>query len=485
MQVFISCVSTEFRSYRLRLANQLGVLKGSPCDVKVQEDFQQGGDTLLDKLADYVRECDIVIHLVGNACGARPTPAHERTLLRHLGEPDDVELPGWSYTQWEYRLARRFHRRVLVYFAQAEAPRDCGLPVTQVDEDAQLQRAHTAAIRDSGEHWTTVGDCHAFVREVFRDLGLEPDRKVNNLPFRSLGSLFKGREQFLEQVRSALGSVEHRGHQRVAAITATATAATVHGLGGIGKTRAAIEYAYRHADEYTALLFVRADSPEGLKANLAALYGPLALDLAEKDVADLDEQVAAAVRWLQQHPGWFLIFDNVDNEAAAQAVGELLGRLTGAGQVLITSRLSRWSGAVTTLALDVLTEVDAASFLLERTDARRRRAPDDQEQARTLAVTLGQLALALEQAGAYLAHHRLTFAQYLTEWRDRHDRVLGWFNPRVMQYPASVAITWQTSFDRLPEPARQLLCRLAWFAPDPIPESLLDVPGPGIRGRRA
>jgi hypothetical protein len=66
-----------------------------------------------------------------------------------------------------------------------------------------------------------------------------------------------------------------------------------------------------------------------------------------------------------------LIFDNVDTEAAAQAVKDLLGRLQPAGQVLVTSRLSNWPGAVPTLALDVLGEDYAAAFLLERTADRR------------------------------------------------------------------------------------------------------------------
>ena len=84
MKVFLSCVSTEFKSYRLRLANQLGALKGEPYEIKVQEDFQQGGYTLLDKLADYVRECDLVIHLVGDACGARPAEEHVARCLLTL-----------------------------------------------------------------------------------------------------------------------------------------------------------------------------------------------------------------------------------------------------------------------------------------------------------------------------------------------------------------------------------------------------------------
>src|SRR5579859_3444379 len=258
MRVFLSCVSTEFRSYRLKLANQLGALRGRPCEVKVQEDFQQGGHTLLDRLADYVRDCDLVIHLVGEASGAQPTPEHERTLLRHLGDADTIPLPACSYTQWEYHLARRFEKRTLVYLAKPEALLDCGMPIRQSEQSAQLQQTHRERLLNSSEHYKEFSSHHDLIREVFFDLGLEPDLKVNNLLFKSLGTLFKGREEFLETIRTTLSEADHRGHRRVAAIIASASAATVHGLGGIGKTRAAIEFAHRYADDYTALLFVRA-----------------------------------------------------------------------------------------------------------------------------------------------------------------------------------------------------------------------------------
>jgi len=475
MKIFLSCVSTEFKSYRLKLANQLGALKGHPYEVKVQEDFQQGGHILLESLADYVRKCDLVIHLVGEASGARPTQEHEQSLLQTLGKTDSATFSGWSYTQWEYRLARYFKKEVLVYFAKPEAPRDFGWPIRQSDDDARLQQAHVQHIYDSGEHRTNFDGWHQLVREVFHDLCLELNHKVNNLPYKTLGTLFKGREGFLEKIHTMLSQAEYCGHQRVAAITASATVASVHGLGGIGKTRVALEFAHKHFEDYTALLFVRADSPDGLKANLGALCRPSVLDLEEKDTKELDVQVAATLHWLQQHPGWLLILDNVDTEQAAQAVENILGQLSSAGQVLITSRISRWSGAVESLALDVLTEADAESFLLERTANRRRKQADDASQAHKLAVTLGKLALALEQAGAMIETKRMSFAQYLEQWQTQHDRVLMWFNERLMQYPLSVAVTWQTSFDQLSEPARRLLNRLAWFSPDPIPETLLDV----------
>jgi hypothetical protein len=93
MNVFLSCVSSEFKSYRLMLANQLGALKNHQYEIKVQEDFQQGGYTLLDKLSDCVRECDLVIHLAGDACGARPTAEHVQSLYRSLGGCPRTDLP--------------------------------------------------------------------------------------------------------------------------------------------------------------------------------------------------------------------------------------------------------------------------------------------------------------------------------------------------------------------------------------------------------
>lgn len=181
-RVLISAVSGEFRSYRLMLANQLGALKGRPFEIEVQEDFQQGGHTLLDALAEYIHGCEFVIHLTGDACGARPKPEHEATLFRHLGQAPPDPLPTWSYTQWEYRLAAMFEKRVLVYLAAPEAPRDGGLPIRQSDKEAQLQQAHLDFIEQSGQHRKAFASPHHLMREVFYDLGLEPGFKTNNLP---------------------------------------------------------------------------------------------------------------------------------------------------------------------------------------------------------------------------------------------------------------------------------------------------------------
>ena len=100
-------------------------------------------------------------------------------------------------------------------------------------------------------------------------------------------------------------------------------------------------------------------------------------------------------------------------------------------------------------------------------------ATDDAD-ARALAEALDGLALALEQAGAYISHVRCSLAEYLERWRKQEKHVLEWFDERQMKYPKSVAVTWETTWSQLSPASRGLLEILSWFAPDPIPQWVLD-----------
>jgi len=171
---------------------------------------------------------------------------------------------------------------------------------------------------------------------------LRREPQARKLPYTSLGRLFKGREHILMQLQERLG--QNRGRALV-----------IYGQAGVGKTRLTIEYALRHEAQYTALLTAGADSGEALQRNLAALCGAQVLNLAEREAKEQEVQVAAVQRWLSEHFGWLLILDNADTPEAAEAVEELLPRLRG-GHVIITSRLSEWSGSVETVELELLSE---------------------------------------------------------------------------------------------------------------------------------
>jgi hypothetical protein len=189
-------------------------------------------------------------------------------------------------------------------------------------------------------HPLAIGDAQAarLYDQVARQLRRQT--RPIALPFSSLGPLFKGRDEFLQRLRASLRGAAD-GH--ATAIVGKA----VHGLGGVGKSRLAIEYAWQHADEYTALLFVAADTPETLARNLAGLCGPAVLDLPEQHVPEEEPRRLAVLQWLRDHPGWLLIVDNVDTPAAARAAEDLLAELHG-GHVLLTGRLPNWRTSPTT-----------------------------------------------------------------------------------------------------------------------------------------
>jgi tetratricopeptide (TPR) repeat protein len=157
----------------------------------------------------------------------------------------------------------------------------------------------------------------------------------------------------------------------------------------------------------------------------------------------------------------------------------LLSTLSG-GHVIVTSRLANFAGHFEPLELDMLGLEDAAAFLMERTDRRRQKTPDDLVAARQLALDLGLLALALEQAGAYIAKLGLTFTRYRQQWQQNWAKVAHWADEMITKYPRAVAVTWQTSVNQLSEPGRRLLERLAWLAPEPVPNFLIEVPVPDI-----
>lgn len=83
------------------------------------------------------------------------------------------------------------------------------------------------------------------------------------------------------------------------------------GLGGIGKTQIAIEYAYRYRNEYQAILWAPADSQDTLVQSCHALAK--LLDLPGKDELEHGELLEGVRNWLQDHVDWLLILDNADD----------------------------------------------------------------------------------------------------------------------------------------------------------------------------
>ncbi len=231
------------------------------------------------------------------------------------------------------------------------------------------------------------------------------------------------------------------------------------GLGGVGKTQLAVEYAYRHARDYRLVRWIRADEPATLVADYAALAGELRLPTAED--RNQQQNLEAVRDWLNQNSGWLLVFDNAEGPGA---VRDLLPQ-ADTGHVLITSRNPNWRGCASAVKLSPLQPGDAVGFLLKRT------GQPDREAAALLADELGCLPLALEQAGAYIDANAVLFADYLRLFRER--RRLLWAREREPAgYQGKVTTTWNLAIEQVRRgcpAAADLITFAAFLAPDEIP----------------
>lgn len=276
---------------------------------------------------------------------------------------------------------------------------------------------------------------------------------------------FTGREDVLTKLHNAL---------KASGATALAQRQAISGLGGIGKTQTAVEYAHRHRDEYKAVLWAVAESRESLISDFVALAS--VLDLPERNVPDQTITLRAVKRWLETNADWLLILDNADEP---KIVEEFLPD-TSKGHLLLTSRAQVFDilGILNPVELQEMTPEDARAFLLKRT-GRPELEPDEAEAVEELARELDYLPLALEQAGAYIKELRSRFQHYLVSYRQRGLELLEKGHP-LGKYPKSVGTTWSLNFQQVEQTSSassDLLRVSAFLNPDRIPSELFRLGG--------
>jgi Trypsin-like peptidase domain len=235
------------------------------------------------------------------------------------------------------------------------------------------------------------------------------------------------------------------------------------GLGGVGKSALALEYAHRRYDAGEADLawwFTAEDRPV-LLAAMAGLYDRLTGAPGDQDA----EAGAIALRnWLERAPyRWIVVFDNAEP-------GTLDGIVPadGAGQVIITSRAGDWPGT-TARTIGALPADEAAALLARITGLSASQGALD------LADELGGLALAIEQAAAYIRQTRGTYADYLQALRTDPRAV---YETDLARAESVTARVWQRSLNHVTgkirgHPAATVLGVLSYLAPDDIPRQLL------------
>ena len=458
--VFVSATTSEFQAEREALAASL---RKAGYTVIFHNELRYGAPTLLRDLEADILRAGTAICLIGDHSGGGFPSASEAA-------PYDPPPHGTraSYTQWEFLLARKHGLRQLVYLPTGARPSP------GPDDDPALQAAFNAWLPATGIARLPFSNADALCARVLEQLNEinHPTGPVIHGLAPSLGHLFVGRDAFLTELRASL-----------TAGGGTAITAAIQGMGGIGKTRAATEYAWAHQADYPdALLLIPAETGESLTTHLGNLTAPLGIPRMEDQSADTRR--AAAVAWLAARQGWLLILDHVDTQDGMDAAHALRGALPH-GHVLLTSRLGEAPDGFRALHLGVLSPEAAADLVLERTNGKRALMPDDRAQAEALGKDVGHLALALTHAAAYIARHALSVAAYRAELASAFGRVADFRGKTVSDYERSTLATLTLSLERATPEGRALLERLAFLADEPVPRFLLEVPVPGAESEDA
>jgi tetratricopeptide (TPR) repeat protein len=276
--------------------------------------------------------------------------------------------------------------------------------------------------------------------------------RIWNVPPRN--PAFTGRNLVLETLRDQLGS-------GMSVVLPQSKA--LFGMGGVGKTHVAIEYAHRFMADYDLVWWVSAENTEDVVASLAELGGRLGV-FGGQDEALACQEVLRMLGRGAPTSRWILVFDNADDPAALRPYFPK----GGGGHILVTSRNQAWAKQGTSLPIDVFLREESVEHLM------RRAAGLAPEEADRLATALGDLPLAVEQAAAWIAETATPIDDYLAQLAAQTTQVLA-LN-QAADYPRTVAATWNISIAQLRErsPASVRLLELcAFFAPEPISVQLL------------
>jgi len=289
-----------------------------------------------------------------------------------------------------------------------------------------------------------------------RVASFDPHHPPFYVPYHQKGKQVVGRDAALEKVRQQLTAGRR---------TAIGQTALFQGLGGLGKTQLAVEYAYNYREHYpNGVIWLTAD--QDIDAQLVDLAGKARWVAPESEHS---AKLAIALRRLRSYTECLIVFDNLEQMDAIQ---RYLPEHPAAPHILVTSRTEQPD--FTYVPLDVLDSAQSLQLLVQEA-GREPNTGADHEAAQAIADTLGGLPLALELAGAYLARRPVGWQGYLALLHHNLRAALPQRFASLTQHQADLYSTLRISEEVFAEEPRlrEVLDVFTWSAAAPMGLDLL------------
>ncbi|KAF8476925.1 hypothetical protein BDZ91DRAFT_632032, partial [Kalaharituber pfeilii] len=267
---------------------------------------------------------------------------------------------------------------------------------------------------------------------------------------------FVGRENLLGQLKREI----EKG-----AATKGINQIVLYGMGGMGKTQLALEYAYRHCEDYSSVFWINAATEETMK--IAGMF-------TVQQPREEQHIVSAVKEWFtaKQNTKWLLVFDNLDDLESCN-INDYIP-LSPHGTVIITSRRRESVHGRRWLEVEQMQNIEAEELLLKSAKLDFEKLTPD-EAAVTIVQKLECLPLAIDQAGSYIHVRQYSFSRYLREYEANFTYLLSteW---KVGNPDRSVFAAWDLSFKAIQNQkpkAAELLLLCGLLNNDDICEELL------------
>lgn len=367
--------------------------------IRVMDDWQR-------QLQQKVRESTLLLALISpNYLDSKFCELEFNEYVKHAtgrGFPDGgvvpvyfVDVPGWYDADFDERAAAWIQ---------------------------ELRRRQSIDLRV----WHAKGEAalgHSEVEEGIAELAkrIKPLLQHGEVIDRGLGNVDRHNPHFVGRVEDL-----RRLHTTLLA-GQTGVLAAIHGLGGMGKTALAVEYAHAFAGEYGGGRWqVRCEGRDDLRLALASLAPALRVEFNEAGRLDLDlqfERIIAELRALadaHEPHRCLLVLDNVDQPALLEPARTKHLPSSSWLHVVVTTQLGQadlpWQQReLSFLPVDELPEAEAIRLIEEYQSTGQFRSSEDREAAAEIVRLLGGQTLCVETAAVFLGQFEEVTCQAFLE----------------------------------------------------------------------